>query len=108
MERTITIILDEEEEKILDMLVKAYEKHGFKRTVDQVLEEAIRNGSSWDTYVYEKIASTLWQMQGCSSEESQHLVDSYKQRINDAWENLKLRKSRGARGGEQDVELEPE
>lgn len=78
-------------------------------TPKKALEFAMMVGCDWDTFIYEKIANVLWQMGGCSLEDSDKLIDSYKQKLNDEREAMQTKRSELQEISEEvDEELEPE
>ena len=79
----ISINLSEDEEKLLNRLADTC-----NISRETALTRAMLVGARWDTYVYEKMASMLWQMQKCSYEESEQLVDTYKQKVEADWEEF--------------------
>lgn len=106
MGRTVSISLSltDDEEILLNRLADSC-----NISHEAALTTALRVGSRWDTFVYEKMAAMLWQMQKCSYEESKQLVDTYKQKVEDDWKEFKASKTcRENLEEHQDRELEPE
>ena len=84
---SISINLSEDEEKLLNRLADTC-----NMSREAALTSAMIVGARWDTYVYEKMASMLWQMHKCSYEEREQLIDTYKQKTAADWEEFKASK----------------
>lgn len=87
-EMVVKLGLNNNEEELLNRLANV-----FKCSPEHALESAIMIGSSWDTFIYEKIASALWQMNGCSYEEYQNLINEYKQEVEEDWKAYRAEKA---------------
>lgn len=93
MERIIKLELSEEEEELLDTLVKHCKSIGFQEDSENVLSNALFAGSKWDTYVYDKLASYLLLMGGCEYEEYDNLISTHKQQLDNEYKQVQAEKN---------------
>lgn len=93
MERIVKLDLSEEEEKLLETLVKHCNSIGFQKDSESVLSDALLAGGKWDTYVYEKLASYLLLMGGCKYEEYDNLLSAHKQQLDNEYKQFQAEKN---------------
>ena len=107
-EYQVKLSLSDEEVQLLNRLADTLSHDDVKYTTEKALEFAMMVGCDWDTFIYEKIANVLWQMGGCSLEDSDKLIDSFKQKLNDEREAMRAERNKTQEMSEEvDEELEP-
>lgn len=86
MEVKVTLNLDSKEEELLKKIV---EKLGSESTLESTLENAIRVGNKWETFLYEKMCKYFTLMNGCTYEESNNMLAEYKRGLEVEYEKIK-------------------